>query len=112
MPSNPSSSPVLPSHLKARESLRKSFGRIPQVADIPDLIEMQKSSYESFLSITLGEGEQRRGERLEKVFRSVFPVEDMSGSARLEFVDYQIETPKYDVEECRHRDMTYTAPLK
>ena len=112
MPSNPSSSPVLPSHLNGRESLRKSFGRIPQVAEIPDLIEMQKSSYESFLSIALGEGEQRRGERLEKVFRSVFPVEDMPGSARLEFVDYEIEAPKYDVEECRHRDMTYTAPLK
>ena len=98
--------------LDVRKINRKSFGRIPQVAAIPDLIEMQKSSYDSFLCIHPDDSEERRGERLGNVFASVFPIEDLSGRARLEFVDYHLENPKYNVEECRYRDMTYTAPLK
>ena len=106
------SSPASRTSLNARKINRKSFGRIPQVTDIPDLIEMQKSSYDSFLRIHPDAGEKRRGDRLDNVFGSFFPIEDISGRLRLEFVGYSLEHPKYDVEECRHRGMTYNVPLK
>ena len=108
----PRSSSLPRTVLDVRKTNRKSFGRIPQVAAIPNLIEMQKSSYDSFLCINPSDGEARRGDRLGQVFDSIFPIEDLSGRARLEFVDYHLDHPKYDVEECRHRDMTYTVPLK
>ena len=78
---------------------------------MPNLIEVQKSSYDLFLRS--GDGPTpRSGEGLQGVFESVFPIEDFNGTARLEFVSYELEKPKYDVEECQARDMTYAAPLK
>jgi DNA-directed RNA polymerase subunit beta len=78
---------------------------------MPNLIEVQKTSYDQFLQVDKPEG-GRRDEGLEAVFSSVFPIKDFSESSLLEYVDYHFEDPKYDVEECQQRSMTYAAPLK
>src|SRR5689334_6545628 len=94
-----------------RKRIRKTFGRIPEVAPMPNLIEVQKSSYDHFLQMD-GTPEQRNSVGLQEVFKSVFPIRDFSDRARLEFVRYDLETPKYDVEECQQRGITFAAPLK
>ncbi|MEP4474508.1 MAG: DNA-directed RNA polymerase subunit beta, partial [Lentilitoribacter sp.] len=94
-----------------RRRVRKFFGKIPEVAEMPNLIEVQMSSYDQFLMVEEPEG-GRGDEGLQAVFKSVFPIEDFSGAARLEFVSYEFEQPKFDTEECRQRDLTYSAPLK
>src|SRR5471030_2397714 len=94
-----------------RKRLRKYFGKIVEVAQMPNLIEVQKTSYEQFLQVAKPEG-GRKDEGLEAVFSSVFPIKDFSESSLLEYVDYHFEEPKYDVEECQQRSMTYAAPLK
>jgi DNA-directed RNA polymerase subunit beta len=94
-----------------RKRLRKYFGKIVEVAEMPNLIEVQKTSYEQFLQVIKPEG-GRKDEGLQAVFSSVFPIQDFSESSRLEYVDYYFEEPKYDVEECQQRSMTYAAPLK
>ncbi|MDC0148167.1 DNA-directed RNA polymerase subunit beta [Alphaproteobacteria bacterium] len=94
-----------------RKRIRRSFGRIPQVVEMPNLIEVQKYSYDQFLQVAHPEG-GRLEEGLESVFKSVFPISDFSGAAMLEFVSYEFEKPKYDVEECQQRGMTFAAPLK
>ena len=91
--------------------LRKYFGRIEEVAKMPNLIEVQKRSYDQFLQVEKPEG-GRLDEGLEEVFKSVFPIEDFTGSSMLEYVSYKFETPKFDVEECQQRSMTFAAPLK
>ena len=94
-----------------RKRVRKSFGRIPTVTPMPNLIEVQKNSYESFLQREVPK-ENRLEAGLQEVFKSVFPIKDFSEHGTLEFVDYEFEEPKYDVEECQQRGMTYAAPLK
>ncbi len=94
-----------------RKRVRKSFGRIPEVAPMPNLIEVQKSSYDAFLQMDVAP-EKRASVGLQEVFRSVFPIKDFSERAQLEFVKYEFEEPKYDVEECQQRGMTFAAPLK
>src|ERR1700686_4532373 len=94
-----------------RKRIRRSFGRIPEVAPMPNLIEVQKSSYDHFLQMG-GVAEQRIDVGLQEVFKSVFPIRDFSERARLEFVRYELEQPKYDVEECQQRGITFAAPLK
>ncbi len=94
-----------------RRRIRRYFGHITEAAELPNLIEVQKSSYDQFLMVTVPEG-GRPDEGLQAVFKSVFPISDFSGAATLEFVSYEFEAPKYDTEECRQRDMTYAAPLK
>ena len=94
-----------------RKRVRKSFGSIREVAQLPNLIEVQKASYDFFLQVDKPEG-GRLDEGLQAVFASVFPISDFSGSAMLEFVDYEFEAPKYDVDECRQRGMTFAAQLK
>ncbi len=94
-----------------RKRVRKDFGRIPTIATMPNLIEVQKNSYEHFLQKGLGPDE-RPDSGLQAVFKSVFPISDFSESSSLEFVKYELEPPKYDVEECRQRGMTFAAPLK
>lgn len=94
-----------------RERIRKIFGKIPEVAKMPNLIEIQKTSYEKFLMMHEPET-ARPDEGLQSVLSSIFPVEDFSGTARLEFVKYAFDKPKYDVEECQQRDLTYAAPLR
>ena len=94
-----------------RKRIRKSFGRIPEAVRMPNLIEVQRSSYEQFLQREVRPA-QRRDEGIEAVFKSVFPIKDFNERAMLEYVSYEFEEPKYDVEECIQRDMTYAAPLK
>jgi len=94
-----------------RKRIRRNFGRIPEVAPMPNLIEVQKSSYDHFLQMD-GVAESRGTVGLQEVFKSVFPIRDFSDRARLEFVRYEFEQPKYDVEECQQRGITYAAPLK
>ena len=90
---------------------RKSFGKLERVIDIPNLIDIQKKSYEKFLQAkTLHENRVETG--LQGVFKSVFPIKDFSNTSSLEFVSYNLERPKYDVEECRARGMTFAAPVK
>ena len=89
-----------------RRRIRKFFGHITEAAEMPNLIEVQKSSYDQFLMVEEPEG-GRGDEGLQAVFKSVFPITDFAGTAMLEFVRYEFEPPKYDVEECRQRDMTY-----
>ena len=94
-----------------RKRIRRSFGRIPEVAPMPNLIEVQKSSYDHFLQMGVPP-EGRTSVGLQEVFKSVFPIRDFSDRARLEFVRYELEEPKYDVEECQQRGITFAAPLK
>jgi DNA-directed RNA polymerase subunit beta len=94
-----------------RKRVRKFFGKIEEVAEMPNLIEVQKASYDQFLLVKEPHG-GRPDEGLQAVFRSVFPISDFSNTAQLEFVRYEFEAPKYDVDECRQRGMTYAAPLK
>src|SRR4030088_1460235 len=94
-----------------RKRVRKFFGKIQEVAEMPNLIEVQKASYDQFLLVVEPPG-GRPDEGLQTVFKSVFPISDFSNSSMLEFVKYEFEAPKYDVDECRQRGMTYAAPLK
>ncbi|MEM9975632.1 MAG: DNA-directed RNA polymerase subunit beta, partial [Pseudomonadota bacterium] len=94
-----------------QKRLRKYYGKIREVLEMPNLIEVQKSSYDLFLK-SGDQPEPMDGEGLMGVFQSVFPIKDFNETAVLEFVRYELEKPKYDVEECQQRDMTYSAPLK
>ena len=94
-----------------KKRIRKHFGKIREVAEMPNLIEVQKSSYELFLN-SGDESEPKQGEGIMGVFQSVFPVKDYNDTSILEFVSYELDKPKYNVEECQQRDMTYGAPLK
>ncbi|HEY2662911.1 MAG TPA: DNA-directed RNA polymerase subunit beta [Candidatus Binataceae bacterium] len=91
--------------------LRRSFGKIKKIIDIPNLIEIQKRSYDEFLQRDVAV-EQRTDTGLQGVFKSVFPIKDFNETASLEFVAYDLGTPKYDVDECHQRGMTFAAPLK
>ena len=94
-----------------RKRIRKSFGHIPEVAPMPNLIDVQRASYETFLQMNVAP-DSRTSTGLQEVFRSVFPINDFAGRGRLEFVSYELEEPKYDVEECIQRGLTFAAPLK
>ena len=91
--------------------IRRSFGHLPEVTPMPNLIEVQKSSYDLFLQMDVPASE-RDDSGLEGVFRSIFPMNDFTGHSQLEYVNYHFEKPKYDVEECQQRGITYAAPLK
>jgi DNA-directed RNA polymerase subunit beta len=91
--------------------LRKNLGRVRRIIDVPNLIDIQKSSYDKFLQMNVPPNE-RDDIGLQGVFRSVFPIKDFNGTSELVFVSYNLEPPKYDVEECRARGMTYAAPIK
>jgi len=94
-----------------KKRIRHSFGRIPEAVKMPNLIEVQRASYEQFLQREVRSG-IRKDQGIEAVFKSVFPIKDFNERAVLEYVSYEFEDPKYDVEECIQRDMTYAAPLK
>jgi DNA-directed RNA polymerase subunit beta len=94
-----------------QKRLRKYYGKINEVLQMPNLIEVQKSSYDLFLRS--GDADMPLdGEGIKGVFQSVFPIKDFNETAVLEFVKYELEKPKFDVEECMQRDLTYAAPLK
>src|SRR5262245_10214004 len=91
--------------------VRQSFGKIHRIIDIPNLIDIQMRSYEKFLQAAVAANE-RQDYGLQGVFRSVFPIRDFNGTSELVFVGYTLERPKYDVDECVQRGMTYAAPIK
>ncbi|PIR32553.1 MAG: DNA-directed RNA polymerase subunit beta [Alphaproteobacteria bacterium CG11_big_fil_rev_8_21_14_0_20_44_7] len=91
----------------ARKRIRNQFGKIKDIATMPNLIEVQKNSYDKFL----GKDEDPEGTGLESIFRSVFPVNDFADTSTLEFVSYKFGEPKYDVEESRQRGINFSAPL-
>ena len=102
---------AVPKSFTNQKRIRKSFGRIAEVAPMPNLIDVQRASYEAFLQMHVAP-DSRTPTGLQEVFRSVFPINDFAGRGRLEFVHYELEEPKYDVEECIQRGMTFAAPLK
>ncbi|KPF73488.1 DNA-directed RNA polymerase subunit beta [alpha proteobacterium AAP81b] len=93
----------------ARRRIRKTFGKIGEVVQMPNLIEVQRESYEHFLRSRPADNYVSG---LEKTLRSVFPIRDFAGTAELDFVHYELEDPKYDTDECRQRGMTYAAPMR
>jgi DNA-directed RNA polymerase subunit beta len=95
----------------SRKRIRRSFGRIASITTMPNLIEVQKNSYEQFLQRFVA-NENRAEQGLQTVFKSVFPIKDFAETATLEFVKYEFDEPKYDVEECRSRGINYAAPLR
>lgn len=100
---------ALPHTTGAKKRIRKVFGDIHEVVQMPNLIEVQRESYEQFLR-----SDPKIGyvSGLEKTLRSVFPIRDFAGTAEMDFVHYELEDPKYDVEECRQRGITYAAPMR
>ena len=92
-----------------KKRIRKVFGNIHEVVQMPNLIEVQRESYEQFLRSNPAIGYVSG---LEKTLRSVFPIRDFAGTAELDFVQYELEEPKYDTEECRQRGITYAAPMR
>ena len=91
--------------------LRKDYSRIGKIVDIPNLIDIQKKSYQQFLQVGV-KPEARTDVGLQGVFKSIFPMKDYSGTATLDFVNYLLEEPKYTIEECQQRGMTYASPMK
>jgi len=98
-----------PQTFNAQRRVRKDFGKIGEVVQMPNLIEVQRDSYEQFLRSDPATGYVSG---LEKTLRSVFPIRDFAGTAELDFVHYELEDPKYDTDECRQRDITYAAPMR
>jgi DNA-directed RNA polymerase subunit beta len=94
-----------------RKRIRRSFGKIREVAQMPNLIEVQKDSYEQFLQMNV-DADAREMRGLQEVLSSVFPIKDFADKAEIDFVRYELEQPKYDTDECRQRGMTYAAPLR
>jgi DNA-directed RNA polymerase subunit beta len=99
------------SSFTGRKRVRKNFGRLEAAVEMPNLIEVQRTSYEQFLQRDIPRNE-RTDTGIQEVFKSVFPIKDFSERGTLEFVAYEFEAPKYDVEECQQRGMTFAAPLK
>lgn len=91
---------------------RKNFGKISSVASIPNLLELQKSSYDSYFLQLDTPPEERKNIGLHSVFKSIFPIEDTSNFATLDYVGYDFDSPKYDVDECRQRGVSFASPLK
>ena len=94
-----------------KRKIRRSFSKIKKIIDMPNLIEVQRQSYKSFLQM-FTEPSERKDVGLEAVFRSVFPINDFAGRANLNYVSYNLEKPKYDVEECQQRGLTYASALR
>ena len=94
-----------------KKSIRKNFGKLKEILSIPNLIEVQKKSYKEFLT-SADQNESVLQKGLDSVFKSVFPIEELSDKATLEYVSFRLEKPKFNVEECRQRDLTYSSSLK
>ncbi|MBF5041174.1 DNA-directed RNA polymerase subunit beta [Aggregicoccus sp. 17bor-14] len=101
----------MPTQIQNNFRVRKTFAKIGKIIDIPNLINIQKQSYEKFLQADIAP-EKREDLGLQGVFKSVFPIRDFNETSSLEFVSYHLEKPKYDVDECHQRGMTYSAPIK
>tara|TARA_B100000315_G_scaffold176229_1_gene164732 strand:- start:1047 stop:5141 length:4095 start_codon:yes stop_codon:yes gene_type:complete len=94
-----------------KKSIRKNFGKLKEILSIPNLIDVQKKSYEQFLNSGNAD-EPRLQKGLNRVFKNIFPIEEISEKATLEFLSFSLEKPKFNVDECRQRDLTYSASLK
>ena len=101
----------MPNLLASNFRFRRSFATTFPAIEVDNLIQIQRASYEKFLQMRVPQPE-RENVGLQTVFKSVFPIQDFSQRASLQFVGYDLETPKYDVDECRERGMTFSAPLK
>jgi len=99
------------STLDSRKRVRRTFGQLEEITPMPNLIDVQRSSYDTFLQMDVAVSD-RIDHGLQETFKSVFPIEDFAGRSILEFVSYDLEKPKYDVEECQQRGLTYASPLK
>ena len=96
-----------------KKNIRKNFGKLKETLSIPNLIEVQKKSYNQFLSSgSKSNTEKNLQKGLDRVFKSIFPIEELSDKATLEYLSFRLEKPKFDVEECRKRDLTYSSSLK
>ena len=96
-----------------QKSIRKSFGKLVEGLSIPNLIEVQKNSYQEFLSSkALNEQMDILSKGIDRVFKSIFPIDDSSDKSTLEYISYKLEKPKFDVLECKQRSLTYSASLK
>ena len=95
----------------ANKRIRKNFGKIEKIIDIPDLIEVQRESYSRFLQMDVPP-EKRRDIGLQSVYKSVFPIKDFTGSASLEFVSYRFAEVNNSIKECINRGMTYEIPVR
>ncbi len=93
-----------------KKNIRKSFGKLKESLSIPNLIEVQKNSYKELTDFNKDAGELTKG--FDRVFKSIFPIEDLNDKATLEYVSYRLEKPKFDVEECITRGLTYSSALK
>ncbi|HSH41739.1 MAG TPA: DNA-directed RNA polymerase subunit beta, partial [Arenicellales bacterium] len=94
-----------------RKRLRKSFRKSGSVLRVPYLLATQKESYRKFLQVDM-EPDQRKEVGLQAAFKSVFPIESYNGNAMLEFKEYRLGTPPFDVKECQQRGLVYSAPLR
>ena len=92
-----------------KKNIRKSFGKLKESLSIPNLIEVQKNSYKELTEFN-SEAELTKG--FDRVFKSIFPIEDLNDKATLEYVSYRLDKPKFDVEECITRGLTYSSALK
>ena len=94
-----------------KKRIRKNFGKRKEVIDIPPMLNIQTDSYVGFLNTT-SNAEERAKSGIHKAFHSVFPIISHSGHVRLEYIDYSVGTPVFNVKECQLRGLTYSAPLK
>ena len=101
----------MPYPVKYGKRERLSFGKIPEILDLPDLIEIQKSSYEEFLQRNTFP-EERKDKGLQAIFNEIFPIFDFSETNQLQFVSYSLGSPKYDINECQSRGFSYALPVK
>ena len=96
-----------------KKHIRKNFGKLIEGLSIPNLIEVQKNSYNEFLnSKSLNEQLNDLSKGIDKVFKSIFPIEDGNDKSTLEYISYKLEKPKFDVIECKQRSLSYSAALK
>ena len=93
-----------------KKNVRKSFGKLKESLSIPNLIEVQKNSYDELTFFDTNAGDLTKG--FDRVFKSIFPIEDLNDKATLEYISYRLEKPKFDVEECITRGLTYSSALK
>lgn len=98
--------------LTERKRFRKNLGSIQEILEVPDLISLQKRSYESFIQSYIKDPDARENKGLQEVFKSIFPIKDYTGRAELDFCSYTFDEPKYEESECRKKGITYSAPLR
>ena len=94
-----------------KKSIRKNFGKLKEILSIPNLIDVQKKSYRQFLTST-NSNESNLQKCLDRVFKDIFPIEEISDKATLEYLSFRLDKPKFNVDECRQRDLTYSSSLK